>query len=219
MRYFLISALLWLLGGCAQTPSTPVVSQPETDAPKIALETQKSVCPTVHPPEVVCPAIHPCAPCPKPKPCKPIIMYKEPKKVVLGEIEESYLPVYKVFLKARVDTGAQTSSMHAKEIVPFERDGEKWVRFSIMDDHGKEIQIKKPIVKKIKIKRHGTEAQERYVVHMRLNISTISQYLEVSLTDREDYRYPVLIGRNFLQGNALVDVSRHFTKMPTKVSR
>lgn len=189
------------------------VGKDETEeiAPFIPLPEEREI--------VSCPKVHPCAPCPKEKPCKPIIIYKEPSNVIIGELEEVYLPVYKAFLKGRIDTGAQTSSVHAKEIVPFERDGEKWVRFKVIDNQKGEIQIKKPIVKTIKVKRHGEESQERYVVHMRLNVSSMSQYIEVSLTDREQYKYPVLIGRNFLQGNALVDVNRRYTKAPTKDSK
>jgi len=162
-----------------------------------------------------CPVIN-CPVCEKPKPPVTKFVFKDYGKVVLGELEEVYLPAQKLSLQARIDTGATTSSLNAQEIVPFERDGKKWVRFNVLDNNKKIVQIKRPIIKTIKVKRHGEDGQERYVVKMRLNISSLSQFVEISLTDRSQYKFPVLVGRNFLKGLVLVDVSKKFTKEPSK---
>lgn len=163
-------------------------------------------------PEEACPKVQPCA---KPKVCKPITIYKEYQKAIIGELEEVYFPMHELLLRARIDTGAQTTSLDAQNIVAFERDGKKWVRFEVGKDK-KKIQIKRPIVKTIKVKRHGEVAQDRYVVQMRLNLASISSFVEVSLTDRQKYKFPVLIGRNYLQGTALVDVNLQYTQAPSK---
>lgn len=165
-----------------------------------------------------CPAIKECKKCIKPKPCAkvkkciPVTIYKDYKKLVIGEQEEVYFPVLDLSLEARVDTGATTTSVDAREIVGFERDGKKWVRFEMYKKDGTIIKVKRPVIKKIKVKRHGGEGQERYVVKMRLNISSKSYFVEVSLTDRSQYKLPVLVGRNFLKGNLVVDVSLSHTK-------
>lgn len=161
-------------------------------------------------PEEECPKVHPCA---KPKVCEPITIYKEYQKAIIGELEEVYFPMHELLLHARIDTGAQTTSIDARNIVAFERDGKKWVRFEVGKDKKK---IQRPILKTIKVKRHGEVAQDRYVVQMRLNLASISSFVEVSLTDRQQYKFPVLIGRNYLQGTALVDVNLQYTQAPSK---
>ena len=147
---------------------------------------------------------------------KTVVKYKGYEKVVIGQAENSYLPSYNVTLKARIDSGATTTSMHATNIVPFEREGKKWVRFEILNSKKEIIKIKKPITRVVSITRHGASDQKRYVVKMRINISSLSKLIEVSLTDRSKFTYPVLIGRNFLSGYAVVDVSKKYTRKPVK---
>ena len=58
------------------------------------------------------------------------------------------------------------------------------------------------------IKRHGAEAQERFVIKMRVTVGDTTKLINVSLTNRSDYEYPILLGRNFLKDYFIVDVSR-----------
>lgn len=168
-----------------------------------------------------CPEIIECPVCPKAKPCPPVVktICKDYEKVVLGEVEQIYFPAHKFFLDARIDTGAKRSSMHAENIVPFERDGKDWVHFDLVTKKDERIQVKKKVVKKIKVKRHLEAGQERYVVKMRLNVSSLSYLVELSLTDRGQYQYPVLVGRNYLKGNAIVDPSKKYTQKPVKKNK
>jgi hypothetical protein len=147
------------------------------------------------------------------------VIYKDYDKVGLGEVEKVYFPAHKLMLDARIDSGAKRSSMHAENIVSFERDGKNWVHFEILNKKNERIQVKKEVVKTIKVKRHMQEGQERYVVKMRLNISSLSYLVELSLTDRGQYEYPVLIGRNYLKGNAIVDVAKKYTQKPIKENK
>ncbi len=164
-----------------------------------------------------CPETKECPVCPKAEPCRsPKVVYKNQDKVVLGEVEKVYFPVHQISLNARIDTGAKRSSIHAENIVPFERDGKSWVHFDMLNEKNERIKVKKEVVRKIKVKRHLEEGQRRYVVKMRLNISSLSYLVEVSLTDRGQYEYPVLVGRNYLKGNAIVDPSLKYTQKPVK---
>ena len=214
MKILSIVLMAFIFLGC--TPKAPepkiiekiIIKEPSVIEKTVYIEVPTEPCPKIEP-------CKKCKPCAKPKICKPITIYKEYKKVVLGEVEEVYLPAHHIFLKARIDTGAQTSSIDAQNITAFERDGKKWVRFEV-GEGDKKLLIKKPLVKTIKVKRHGQEAQDRYVVNMRLNISSLSHHIEVSLTNRSQYKFPVLIGRNYLQGVALVDISLQYTKPPIK---
>jgi len=74
--------------------------------------------------------------------------------------------------------------------------------------------IEKPVSRVVQIKRHGKTSQDRYVVKMRLILGERSQVVEVSLTDRSQFIYPILIGRNFLRDYYIVDVGAKLTSKP-----
>ncbi len=132
----------------------------------------------------------------------------------LGEVEWVTINPQGIRQKARIDTGAQTTSIGALNPQRFERDGERWVAFTIKDrDSGQETVLKRPIKRVAKIKRHNAESVERFVVELTLSMGSISEVTEVSLADREKFEFPVLIGRNFLEGEAVVDVSRKFVTL------
>lgn len=135
---------------------------------------------------------------------------------IIGEAEYVYLPSSKLRLKARIDTGATTTSINALNIKQFERDGKKWVKFDLMDEKNNKHTKKLPLYENIKIKRHGVEDQIRPVVKIRVNLGSFSKFIRVSLTDRSKFTYPVLIGRNFLNGTTMVDVSRKYSVEPKK---
>jgi hypothetical protein len=222
MKYVLIFIMAVVFFGCGGQPA-------EVKEPTVIKETIIKEPTIINNEKTIiieeCPKIEPCKKCVKPKPCPakkkctPITIYKGYEKLVIGEKEHVYFPDLDLTLEARIDTGATTTSIHAKNIVPFERDGKKWVRFEMVKKDRTLIKVKRPIVKKIKIKRHAEEGQERFVVNMRLNISSFSYFTEVSLTDRSKYKLPILVGRNFLKGNIIVDVSLSNTKAPTKENR
>lgn len=126
---------------------------------------------------------------------------------VIGEIETVTLVKEKFQLPGRIDTGAQTSSISAQKIEHYERDGKKWVRFQIQDVAAKKaVVFERPLTRIVEIKRHGAAPSKRPVVKLTVAIGTIKCHCEFSLTDRSKYEFPVLIGRNFLSGRALVDV-------------
>ena len=131
-------------------------------------------------------------------------------KIVIGAVEPVLVePGSKVY-DARIDTGATTTSIDARNVVVFERDGKKWVRFNLSDS---DIEIEKPVIRTAHILQHGEKEIniDRQVVKMKLTLKNISTVVDVSLANRQFFEYKVLIGRNFLQGNFLVDVSRNQT--------
>ena len=111
--------------------------------------------------------------------------------------------------EARIDTGATTTSMDAQDIVLFERDGKKWVKFKFA---GKEIEKKMTGI--VSIKRHGAEDTKRPSVMVRLALGDTTRNVKVTLTDRSRFTYPILIGRNFLKDMFLVDVSKKMGPAP-----
>lgn len=174
---------------------------PKTPKPKAVAEKQ---CPVIdEPPTMVqCPPI-------TEKVCAAAL--PDHKLKLIGQIE--YVDIYPTGLrqKARIDTGAETTSIDARDITAFERDGKSWVQFSVVDRvSGEAVNFKLPIERTVLIKRHGADHTRRYVVSMRLALGDLRDNVEVTLADRSQFDYPVLIGRNFMQGQAVVDVSRKF---------
>lgn len=138
---------------------------------------------------------------------------KSDTKHIIGAVENVRLVPPNIVLKARIDTGAKTTSIDARNITPFERDGKEWVRFDWYIGE-KTYKIERKVVKSILIKRHGDDSQRRYVVNMRIILGNVSQLINVNLNDRTEYKYPVLIGRNFLRDYFIVDVSKKFQLKP-----
>ncbi len=127
-------------------------------------------------------------------------------KIVIGRVEYIHIVSANMTGKAKIDTGAKTTSIDAKDIVRFERDGKEWVKFKFAGQ-----PIEKPLIKNILIKRHGAKSQRRPVVQLRLKLGEVSRNVNVTLTNRDNYIYPILIGRNFLKDTFVVDVSQTYT--------
>lgn len=136
---------------------------------------------------------------------------------VIGQAEYvTVLPVNYTY-RARIDSGATTCSMSALDIEQFERDGEKWVRFRLpvpAKKDGESLQksdpLEYPISRIANIKRHGAEDQVRPAVKMTVRLGSFEDRVEFTLTDRTKYEFPILVGRNLLDGHAVVDVSQSY---------
>ncbi len=141
---------------------------------------------------------------------KTIIDQSQEGKLILGRVEWVWLQESQKYAKARIDTGANTSSIDAQDILEFERDGDKWVRFNTK--FGKELQqLEAPLVKYTKIKQASLDNNERRpVVRLSVSIGSLEGASEFTLSNREKMLYPILIGRNFIQDVAVVDVSKKF---------
>ena len=129
-------------------------------------------------------------------------------KRVIGEVEPVTLVKAGITLPARIDTGATSCSLDATNIERFERDGKKWVRFTLTErKSGNVHKLERKLSRTVKITRHGKESQERPVVKMKALLGGVALYKEFTLTDRSEFTYQVLIGRNFLEGEFIVDVT------------
>ena len=202
------------LAACAPVKPTPTEPEVASATPPDSLE-------VVEPaePELVCPEPEPvepviCPPPPKPKPCPVCPVGKIDGKLLLGSVEYVKITPPGVVYKARIDSGAEGTSIHADNIVRFERDGEKWVKFDLEAKDGKSVTLERQVLRSIRVRQADKPGRERRVVVMlSLSIGPLTEQLEMSLNDRSDMEHPVLIGRNFLHNNAIVDVSqRHIAK-------
>lgn len=136
-------------------------------------------------------------------------------KVVVGRNEWIWLDLLQRNLKARIDTGALSSSLSATDVQPFERDGSDWIRFRVPDeDHADGGDVyEAPLVRRVKIRQASTEDLERRpVILLQVRLGEHVEETEFNLTNRENMLYPLLLGRNFLRDVMVVDVAKKFTQ-------
>ena len=142
-------------------------------------------------------------------PSEPIeVQAKKTHKLgIIGEVEPVYfLPMKKAML-SRIDTGAETSSIDAQNIQLFEREGVKWVSFDVENKrNGEKYHFEKRLYRHLTIKRQN-ESEDRYVVLMTIQMGNEKITAQFSLADRSKFNYQGLIGRNVLQGRAIVDTA------------
>ncbi|MGA1372240.1 MAG: ATP-dependent zinc protease [Pseudomonadales bacterium] len=131
-------------------------------------------------------------------------------KLVVGELERIVIDPPGGTLVARIDTGADSSSLHAEELVEFERDGKRWVRFNLRLEDGV-ATIERPIRRVARVRQQDDdEARKRPVVQLRIRLGKLRQTVDFTLADRSHMDNEVLLGRNFLTDAALVDVGQQF---------
>ncbi len=129
-------------------------------------------------------------------------------KTIIGRIENIEIDNIGFTLKARIDTGAKTCSMHAENIVEKQVDGSDYIQFFSENTKGMRQSYYKKVIRKQKVKSSNGEVSVRYVVKMAIKLGGTLHEVNVNLNDREDLRYNFLIGRNLLMGQYVVDVSQ-----------
>ena len=134
-------------------------------------------------------------------------------KDIIGSLEWLYMDPPGRHYRARVDSGAETSSLSASNVVEFERDGDDWVRFTFQHDSADEsIGFELPIKRTVLIRQASVETLDRrVVVELDIRLGDELQTTEFTLTDRSRMTYPVLLDRAFLMDLYVVDISRSYT--------
>jgi hypothetical protein len=131
-------------------------------------------------------------------------------KLIVGRHEQVWLEDIQLALPARVDTGAETASLDARNIEMFERNGKRWVRFEIFHPETREtLQMERRLKRIVSIIQSNTsEPEKRPVIKLGVTIGHINQSAEFTLSNRSHLDYQLLIGRNILKDVMIVDVSR-----------
>lgn len=141
-------------------------------------------------------------------------------KQIFGLHEHVYLAELGVGLKAKLDTGATTSSLSARNIQRFKRDGESWVRFQLAYDKAPEHYYEQPVARVSRIKKRADDFDPeedktysaRSVINLTLHIGERQESIEVNLTDRSAFKYPFLLGATGLEAiGGIVDPSLRMT--------
>tara|TARA_R100001244_G_scaffold31731_4_gene30322 strand:+ start:9053 stop:9556 length:504 start_codon:yes stop_codon:yes gene_type:complete len=137
-----------------------------------------------------------------------------------GRYEYIKLPQIGQTLKAKMDTGAMTASLSAKDIQQFQRDGEDWVRFRLATADANDTLFEQPLVRISEIKSRAEEqgsasspaVAERPVVDMEICLGGEARTVEVNLTDRSHFDYPLLIGASALRDfDAAINPAERYT--------
>jgi hypothetical protein len=138
----------------------------------------------------------------------------EPAK--FGWLESIYLPPTGDRIVTKLDTGAKTSSVYARNIKLFEKDGKPWVRFTIpAKKSGPAIKMERPVLRQTLIKEHIGDSIPRYVVELEFCLAGRFYNAEFSLADRGNFNYRAILGRSMMQGNIIVDPGKTFTAART----
>ena len=146
--------------------------------------------------------------CPEPVACPSV--QETSGKMMVGGLEKVWFSDLGLALTARIDTGAATASLDARDIEQFERDGKRWVRFTIINPQTDAPEtLERRLVRTIGIQQSGSkEAKRRPVVKMSIVIGQIDQTAEFGLTNRSHMGYQAMIGRSILKDVMVVDVSK-----------
>jgi hypothetical protein len=131
--------------------------------------------------------------------------------IVLGYLEDVAVGGLGLAMKGKLDTGADTTSVHARDIEVYKR-GKKdnWVRFRLIGKDGRSIRYDQNVIRFALIKTKTGGTLRRPVIHLPLCVNGKRGLAEINLADRDDFEYDILIGREFLAHRILVDPSQTF---------
>ncbi len=136
------------------------------------------------------------------------------QKIVIGKEEWCAFPDLGLpAVKARIDSGAKTSALHAFNIQVFTEDGRKYVHFDIhpLQDNRKIIQsCRAVVVDRRSVKSSSGDKERRYVIKTEITMGGITWEVELTLTNRDSMGYRMLLGREAMSGRALIDPEASF---------
>lgn len=136
------------------------------------------------------------------------------EKMIVGSIEVCDLPEIGISdLQIRIDTGAKTSSLHVDNLEKFSRKGKPWVRFDIhpdVYDIAKVTNCESALYDLRSVKSSNGASEERYVIKTEIRLGGQSWPIDITLTNRSDMSYLMLLGRQGMSERMLVDPSKTF---------
>lgn len=116
-------------------------------------------------------------------------------------------------VKAKIDTGARTSCLHTFRLKPFEKNNATWVRFWLhpkQNNTTDEIVCEALVIDQRVVRDSGGHEEYRYVIESNVTVGKHSWPIEITLTNRENMRFRMLLGRTAMKGKIVVDPGKSF---------
>jgi ribosomal protein S6--L-glutamate ligase len=133
-------------------------------------------------------------------------------KTLIGWKEWCQLPALGLpAIKAKIDTGAKTSCIHATNIVLFEKKSQPWIRFTVDPIQANKIimiECKAPVLDERFITSSSGHKERRYIIRTPIRLGHHEWYIDLSLSNRENMRFRMLLGRDALKGHTLIDPTK-----------
>ena len=149
-----------------------------------------------------------------PSPPEPATDAAEAPRLVVGWREWVALPQAGVeWVKAKIDTGARSSAIHAFDLEVHDVDGQEWVRFSIHpwqrsdEDH---VELSLPVLDRREVRSSNGQVEQRYAVAMDVTLAGRTITTVMTLSNRDEMGFRMLIGREALARGYLVDSSTSY---------
>lgn len=137
---------------------------------------------------------------------------------VLGWREWISLPDLGIIqIKAKVDTGARTSCLHSYNIDVCSKGGQEWVRFKIhpaQENERSQLICEAPIKDYRKVTDSGGHSEMRYVIETNLVVGNIRKPIEITLTNRDNMKFRMLLGRTAMEGDIIVNPFESYLTNP-----
>jgi hypothetical protein len=128
--------------------------------------------------------------------------------IVLGWREWLALPQFAIAaIKAKVDSGARTSALHVESLEEHERDGQRWLRFTVLTGRrgAEPVVCEAPALDRRAVSDSGGHVTLRWFINAEFELAGRRWVSEINLTSRRDMLFPLLLGRNALSGRFIVD--------------
>lgn len=146
----------------------------------------------------------------------PLLSLASDHKQVIGWVEKVQFLPDNILVHAKIDTGADNSSLNVTEITEFISQSERWVRFSFQPRGSEKVTWERKVHRFAMIKRKGAESQERIVILLDICVGhSYKTDVEVNLTNRQNFSYNMLIGRSVLKDTFIVDSSFTYIAEPS----
>ncbi|GGH00883.1 ribosomal protein S6 modification protein [Polaribacter pacificus] len=143
-------------------------------------------------------------------------------KKLIGRFDKIDFPEFNLFeIEAKTDTGAFTSSIHSHKIEEFTVDDQNFIKFTLLDPthihYNEKVYQTKNYSKKL-VKSSNGLSEERFVIKTTVVLFNEIYPIELTLSERSDMKYPILLGRKFLNNKFIVDPSIKNSSFKSKKS-
>lgn len=142
-------------------------------------------------------------------------------KILIGGKEAVYFPDLDLILRAKIDTGAKTSSLHATDIQTFKKQNQEWVSFTTKNEatgHANYVACEFPVHDRRQVRSSNGQAHCRYVIKTNIQLGKFQKEIQLTLADRSKMQYPMLLGRSAMVKHLLIAPGEAYLQGPPPLS-